>query len=256
MKKIRVLYVGDTQVNVQTSIKGIDSWTFTYYSDSARYLRTALNEAGDIECVHIPSMNCIADMPSTLEDFRQYDAVILSDLGYNNVNLQPGNTHPMRIPMGSDRVSALYEYVVQGGGFAMIGGWLSFSGIQGKGMWGGTRIEEVMPVTCVPRGADDRVEVTQGYKLEFDDPKHPMIQDLPWDEDYLFMGYNKINLRDDAHLIASWNGDVQIACRNVGKGRSYVFASDVGPHWAGSFLTWSGYNKFWQNFARCTAGSL
>lgn len=32
---IKVLYVGDTQVNVQTSIKGIDSWTFAYYSDSA-----------------------------------------------------------------------------------------------------------------------------------------------------------------------------------------------------------------------------
>ena len=68
---IKILYVGDTQVNVQTSIKGIDSWTFTYYSDSARYLRNALNAAEDIECVHIPSMNCIEQMPSTLEEMQQ-----------------------------------------------------------------------------------------------------------------------------------------------------------------------------------------
>ena len=51
--KINVLYVGDTQVNVSTSIKGIDSWTFTYYSDSAHYLRDALNAAPDINLVHI-----------------------------------------------------------------------------------------------------------------------------------------------------------------------------------------------------------
>ena len=77
----KILYVGDTQVNVQTSIKGIDSWTFTYYSDSARYLRNALNAADDIECTHIPSMNCIADMPSTVEEMKQYDAIIVSDGG-------------------------------------------------------------------------------------------------------------------------------------------------------------------------------
>lgn len=131
---IKVLYVGDTQVNVQTSIKGIDSWTFTYYSDSAHYL--------------------IRDMPSTVDEFGKYDCVILSDLGFNSVNLQPGNTEAMRIPMGPDRIQGLHDYVVQGGLFMMIGGWLSFSGIQGKGLWGGTKIEEVMPITCESREVD------------------------------------------------------------------------------------------------------
>ena len=131
---IKILYVGDTQVNVQTSIKGIDSWTFTYYSDSARYLRNALNAAEDIECVHIPSMNCIEQMPSTLEEMQQYDAILVSDVGYNNIVFQPGNVQPFKVPMGPDRVGALCEYVQQGGGFMMIGGWLSFAGIQYRGV--------------------------------------------------------------------------------------------------------------------------
>ena len=48
-EKIKVLYVGDTQVNTTTSSKGMDTWTFSFYSDSARYLRNALNASDDIE---------------------------------------------------------------------------------------------------------------------------------------------------------------------------------------------------------------
>lgn len=254
--KINVLYVGDTQVNVSTSIKGIDSWTFTYYSDSAHYLRDALNAAPDINLVHIRSSESIRDMPSTVEEFKKYDCVILSDLGFNSVNLQPGNTQPFKVPMGPDRIQGLHDYVVQGGGFMMIGGWLSFSGIQGKGLWGGTKIEEIMPVTCEPRGVDDRMEITQGFKLDFNDPDHPIVKGLPWKESYLLLGYNKTHLRSDSYLIASYNGEPQIATRKVGKGRSIIFASDVGPHWAGSLLEWSGYAEFWQRMSRWAAGSL
>ena len=195
---IKVLYVGDTQVNVQTPIKGIDSWTFAYYSDSARYLRNALRAADDIILDHIPSMNCIADMPSTVEEMKQYDAILVSDVGYNNIVFQPGNVQPFKVPMGPDRVKALCEYVNQGGGFMMIGGWLSFSGMQGKGMYGGTKVEELLPVTCMPRGADDRMEITEGYAMQLDDPNHPIVKDIDWSVPYMLMGYNKVYLREDA----------------------------------------------------------
>lgn len=253
---IKVLYVGDTQVNVQTSIKGIDSWTFAYYSDSARYLRNALRAADDIILDHIPSMNCIADMPSTVEEMKQYDAILVSDVGYNNIVFQPGNVQPFKVPMGPDRVKALCEYVNQGGGFMMIGGWLSFSGMQGKGMYGGTKVEELLPVTCMPRGADDRMEITEGYAMHIDDPEHPIVKDIDWSVPYLLMGYNKVYLRDDAHLVASYNGDVQIATRQVGKGRSCVYTSDVGPHWAGNFLEHPEYAHFWQQITRWVAGAI
>ena len=131
--------------------------------------------------------------------------------------------------MGPDRIQGLHDYVVQGGGFMMIGGWISFSGIQGKGLWGGTKIEEIMPVTCEPRGVDDRMEITQGYQLKLDDPEHPIVKGLPWAKPYMFLGYNKTHLRPDAHLVASYNGDPQLVTRKVSKGRSIIFASDVGP---------------------------
>ena len=253
---IKVLYVGDTQVNVQTSIKGIDSWTFAYYSDSARYLRNALRAADDIILDHIPSMICIADMPSPVEEMKQYDAILVSDVGYNNIVFQPGNVQPFKVPMGPDRVKALCEYVNQGGGFMMIGGWLSFSGMQGKGMYGGTKVEELLPVTCMPRGADDRMEITEGYAMQLDDPNHPIVKDIDWSVPYMLMGYNKVYLREDAHLVASYNGDVQIATRQVGKGRSCVYTSDVGPHWAGNFLEHPEYAHFWQQITRWVAGAI
>ncbi|MEG2259387.1 MAG: glutamine amidotransferase, partial [Oscillospiraceae bacterium] len=161
-----------------------------------------------------------------------------------------------KIPMGPDREQAIYDYVIQGGGFMMVGGWLSFSGLQGKGLYGGTQFEEIMPVTCEPRGVDDRVEVTQGYSMDIHKPNHPIVKGLPWDEKYTLLGYNKVHLREDAELIASWRGDVQIATRQVGQGRSCVFTCDVGPHWGGDMLQWSGYNVFWQNLVRWTAGKI
>ncbi len=253
---VNVLYAGDTQVNMITSMKGIDTWSFSYYSDSARYLRNALNEHPDIVCDHIKGGDAIEKLPSTVEEMQKYDCIIVSDLGYNNIVFQPGNIEPVRIPMGPDRVAALKQYVLGGGGFMMIGGWLSFSGLQGKGLYGGTLVEEIMPVNCEPRGVDDRIETTEGFDLHFDNIDHPIVKGLPWDEKYMFMGYNKVFMKEDAELIASYKGDPIIAARNVEKGRSIVFTSDVGPHWAGSFLQWSAYAEFWQRMALWCSGAL
>jgi uncharacterized membrane protein len=253
---IKVLYAGDTQVNHITSMKGMDSWSYAYYSDSSRYLGNALRDSPDIECDHIPGSDAVASLPSSVEDLEKYDCLILSDLGYNNIVFQPGNIPPFRIPMGPDRVSAIYEYVHGGGGLMMIGGWLSFSGLQGKGLYGGTKIEEILPVTCEPRGADDRIEVTQGFNLHLNRPEHPILSGLPWEEPYLFLGYNKVHLKPDSDLVASYDGDPIIATCQVGRGQSIVFTSDVGPHWAGSFLEWSGYTEFWQRMAKWGAGAL
>lgn len=254
--KTKVLYCGDTQVNLITSMKGMDSWAYAYYSDSAHYLRDALAESDDIECVHIPGSHAIAEIPNTKEGFDEYACVIISDLGYNNIIFQPGNIHPLKVPMGPNRVTALYDYVKNGGGLMMIGGWLSFSGLDGKGLYPGTKIEEILPVKCEPRGVDDRVEVTEGFSLRLDQPNHPVIKGLAWDEPYMMMGYNKTYLKPDSELIASYNGDPIIAASTFGKGRSIVFTSDVGPHWAGNFLEWKSYSELWQRLTRWCSGVL
>jgi uncharacterized membrane protein len=100
------------------------------------------------------------------------------------------------------------------------------------------------------------MEVTAGFALDIVKPDHPTVQGLPWDESYLFVGYNKVHLKEDAELVAAYDGDPLIATRRVGKGRSIVFTSDVGPHWGGSFLSWSGYDEFWQRMVRWAAGAL
>ena len=87
------------------------------------------------------------------------------------------------------------------------------------------------------------------------DADHPIVKGIDWSTPYMFLGYNKVYLREDAHLVASYKGDVQIATRNVGKGRTCVFTSDVGPHWAGNFLEHPDYRKFWQQCARWVAGA-
>jgi len=254
--KTKVLYVGDTQVNLITSMKGMDSWSYAYYSDSARYLRNALAKSEDIECVHIPGSNATIDMPNTKEGFDEYACVIFSDLGYNNVIFQPGNIQPFKIPMGPNRVDALYDYVKNGGGLMMIGGWLSFSGLDGKGLYPGTKIEELLPVNCEPRGVDDRIEVTEGFSMHHDMPEHPILKDLAWEKPYMFMGYNKTYLKPGSELITSYNGDPIIASSYYEKGRSIVFTSDVGPHWGGDFLTWPDYDIIWQRLTRWCAGTL
>src|SRR5246127_5473348 len=52
------------------------------------------------------------------------------------------------------------EYVLQGGGLAMAGGYLSFQGIYGAARYHRSPIEEVLPVSLLP--TDDRVEKPEG----------------------------------------------------------------------------------------------
>jgi uncharacterized membrane protein len=65
-----------------------------------------------------------------------------------------------------------------------------------------------------------------------------------------FLGYNRAQLRDDAHLVARIGEDPFIAVREVGRGRSAIFASDCGPHWGPpEFVGWAGYGRLWTNLA-------
>jgi uncharacterized membrane protein len=126
----------------------------------------------------------------------------------------------------------------------MVGGYLTFQGIQAKGDYHGTPIEDVLPV--VLSASDDRVELPQGGRPEIADAAHPVVAGLSdWPA---FLGYNSAQLRDQAHLVASMKGDPFIAVQDVEKGRSAVFASDCGPHWGPpAFVNWEGYPRLWNN---------
>ena len=108
------------------------------------------------------------------------------------------------------------------------------------------------------RGFDDRVEMVQGYRLGLTDAgrDHPITQGLHWDDPYLLLGYNRVRSRLDAQVLATYDGDPQIVVASSGQGRSMAFASDVAPHWAGSFVEWRDYATFWARAVRWLAGQL
>ena len=56
------------------------------------------------------------------------------------------------------------EYVAKGGGFMMIGCYLSFIGIEGKANYKNSVLADVLPVVMMD--GDDRVEKPQGVQPE------------------------------------------------------------------------------------------
>lgn len=109
----------------------------------------------------LPNHDAARKFPVSMEELRNYDVVILSDIGSNTLLLHP-DTFSRSIPM-ADRCALLAEYVRQGGGLIMVGGYMSFSGIDGKARYRQTVLREVLPVTMVER--DDRVECPQGFSV-------------------------------------------------------------------------------------------
>jgi len=136
----------------------------------------------------------------------------------------------------------------------MCGGYFSFSGYSGRAGFAGTPIEAVLPVLS-DRGFDDRVEMVQGYRMALTAAgrAHPITTGLAWDGDYLMLGYNRVQAKPGAEVLADYNGDPQIAVAEFGRGRSMAFASDVAPHWAGTFVHWPDYATFWTRAIRWLA---
>jgi len=252
----RVLYCGDTQFETITSAKGVDTFTHHYFLDGSRVLRSAF-EAEGIECVHMPAHEITTRFPETSDELSgSYDVVVISDVGYNNFTLlAPYNRSPARVPLGPNRATVLHDFVKAGGGLIMCGGWLTFSGLNATGLYSGTVIEDVLPVTCLP-GLDDRVEVPEGIRLTLNIPSHPIVQGLPWDDSYLVVGYNRVRPRPSAVVVASFGDDPALAIGMYGNGRSVAYTTDPAPHWSGTFMDWSGYSRFWGRIVKWAAGTF
>jgi uncharacterized membrane protein len=242
--KIKVLYVGDSEIVLNKYIVGVDTIEQSNYNDNARFFREAMDKVENIELKHINPHDVPNQFPKTKKELAAYDVVIFSDVGYNSMIFYPGLKPPYQYPLGPDRVKMVKEFVEQGGGFVMVGGYLSFAGINGIACYHRTPVEEILPVSISP--FDDRVEVTEGFTFDVRDKNHPITSNLPWDDaTFTLCGYNKLTLKDDAKLIAEYDGDPFIACREYKNGRTAIFASDFAPHWAGDFKDWEHYPQFW-----------
>lgn len=245
MSAIRVLYVGDSEVVLNRYLVGADVIEQSYFNDNGRYFREAMAAEPGVEVRHITPHGVPHEFPASLDELARYDVLIFSDVGYNSIVFYPGLTPPYVYPLGPDRIGMARAFVERGGGFLMVGGYLSFAGINGVARWWDTDVEAVLPVRIHPH--DDRVEVVQGFRFALAQPDHPIVAGLPWAaEDWTLCGYNRVTLKPGAELIARHGEDPIIACCEHGAGRSAVFTSDFAPHWAGDFVRWPHYGRFWR----------
>ncbi|MCR4281918.1 MAG: glutamine amidotransferase [Bauldia sp.] len=245
----RVLIAGESWVTHSIHQKGFDSFTTTEYAEGVGWLRAAL-EAGGCEVDYQPAHIAARDFPATAGALSGYGCVILSDIGANTLLLHP-DTFVRSRPL-PNRLDAIRDYVRRGGGLVMVGGYLSFQGIDAKARYQGTPIEEALPVEI--DGHDDRVEVPEGVEPRVVHGAHPIVRRIKGKWPAL-LGYNRVASKPDADVVVVAANDPLLVAGAFGKGRSVAFTSDCGPHWAPpAFVSWPGYTTLWQEIVRWTAG--
>ena len=246
---VRILIAGESWVTHSIHQKGFDSFTTTSYHEGVGPLRAALESAG-FHVDYLPSHVAATEFPGTSAELGDYAVVILSDIGANTLLLHP-DTFERSVP-SPDRVAAIGDYVADGGGLVMVGGYLTFQGIDGKARWAGTAVEAVLPVTMLQ--GDDRVEAPAGVEPRVQLPEHPIAGELPstWPA---LLGYNRVVPRDDADVVVAVGADPLLVAGRHGQGRSVAFTSDCGPHWCPPpFMDWGGYGTMWRQLVGWAAG--
>ena len=248
-KKGNILIAGESWTVHSIHQKGFDSFTTTEYAEGVQSLRDALDLAG-YDITYQPAHVAATDFPCELDEINKYDCVILSDIGTNTLLLHPETFSASRaLP---NRLELIEEYVMNGGGLVMIGGYLTFQGIDAKARYQGTAVEDVLPV--VLESGDDRSEQPQGIKPLVIDESHPIVSSVGSDWPIL-LGYNRVAPKADSKVIVQVGEDTLIVAGSIGKGRSVAFTSDCGPHWAPpAFVEWSGYAKLWQQIVGWASG--
>lgn len=247
--KRRVLIAGESWTVHSIHQKGFDSFTTTEYAEGVQWLRDAL-QAGGWEVTFQPSHVAATDFPFDARALSVYDCVMLSDIGANTLLLHPDTFKKSQVL--PNRLDAIRDYVRQGGGLVMIGGYLTFQGIDGKARYRGTAVEEALPVLM--EANDDRVERPEGVAPRVAAKDHPIVRGLEasWPS---LLGYNRFQAKADGTVVATAGEDPLIVAGSFGKGRSVAFASDCGPHWAPPpFVDWKGYAPLWQQIANWVAG--
>lgn len=209
--KKRILYAGDSPAG-----------------GSANYL-LAILKAGNFQTVHIPPGQKLS--ASVLK--RSIDAIIFSDYSRKEV---------------PDKIQKIIcRQVEDGTGFLMVGGWGSFSGPFGG--WKGSRIEAILPVTCLAR--DDRKNFPSGAFITIHQ-SHPVLNAKSFENPPAIMGINEVRPKKKSITVLTAKRILKVGNHatldpieypllvidsNPAK-RIAAFTTDFAPHWCGGMVDW------------------
>jgi len=247
MKK--ALLLGESWTTHMIHQKGFDSFTSTEYVEGGQEYVTALREGG-WEVTHVPAHRIETVFVPSPDFLSAYDLVIISDVGAKTFLL----TREVfgRSASEPNRLALIRDYVNAGGGLLMVGGYLSFSGVDGKAAYGSSPIGPVLPVTVME--VDDRAERPEGVAPTVREPEHAALGGVgtAWPD---LLGFNRTSPRPDASVLVEVDGFPLVAVRAAGRGRTVAFTSDMSPHWAlHAFLAWEGYGPLWRALSAWAAG--
>ena len=214
MKTEKILYAGDTNLTT-----------------AACYLAGILTHFGH-EYDYLASDEPIA--PAL--DSNDYSLFIISDYPAENFT-----------PNDFDKLTAA---VKAGAGLIMLGGWESFHGLIGE--YNQTPIADILPV--ILQSSDDRVQSHKPWAI-IPTKKHEICSNLEFFNPPIVGGFNKISPKPDANeimqlkqidisaengTISTTTGDTQslLTVGNFGLGKTAALATDVAPHWVGTFVDW------------------
>jgi len=235
-----VLLAGESWSTTSIHTKGFDSFVTSAYAEGASHFIAALESVGH-EVTFMPNHIAADNFPFSIKELDKFDVVVLSDIGSNTL-LLPTNTF-IRGQKQSNRLHILSDWIDNGGSFLMVGGYLSFQGIEGKANYRNTLIADVLPVLM--EQGDDRREKPEGIvaKIVSD---HEIIKNIKGNWPAI-LGYQRLTAKPEAQVLLDVEGDPLLVIGSYGKGRVAAFASDMGPHWIPTeFLEWDGFPILWQ----------
>ena len=239
-----ILLVGESWVSNATHFKGWDQFTSTTFHLGAEKLVSSI-DASKFKINYMSSHDAAENFPCKKDQLEKYSAIIFSDIGSNTILLHPkvwieGETYPNRLKL-------VKEYVKAGGSFLMVGGYLSFQGINGSARYKSTPIEEILPVEIC--SYDDRIEIPEGFSVKIKNENHEILSGLSGNWPPL-LGCNKVSVAEGGQTIISTPKETGLhpllVIVKFGLGKTMAWTSDIGPHWVSKdFLLWEGYKKLW-----------
>ena len=251
----KVYYVGDwavltgpvfAETPFHHSPKGLDIFNY------GKWLKEALEANGQHQVESVPAWDFYNKLgPGDYEEIlSSYDVLIFSDVDAKLFQLAPSFFDRQKfgdqILTFPDRIRLTVEAVAAGKRMMFLGGWYSFTGELGKGGWGRTRLQEILPVDCLQ--IEDLVESTEGYTMTPTDSGTQLFSDIDLNTCPPILGYNRTILKDHAQCLLQFQptGDPALVVGAYGEGKVLAYTSDPAPHWGCNFVFWEQYSAFWQ----------